>query len=50
MATQLADLTDLVLDGYRTQLQKVSGGEDRKRAVTTAYERDRKDMIMALGE
>lgn len=47
---QLVELCDLILDGYRTQLDTVAS-EDRKMAVVfKQYEKDRAAMIMPLGK
>ena len=43
----MVDLSDLVLDGYRCQLERCSTGP-RKEAVLKIYEKDRKALIMPL--
>ena len=46
---QLVELCDLILDGYRTQLQTIRN-EDRKMAVVfKQYEKDRSALILPLG-
>ncbi len=55
IAAQMADLTDLLLDGYRAQLERMGAGggaaaRQRRKAVLAQYERDRRELIMALVE
>ena len=51
LCVQLVDLCDLVLDGYSKQIGSIGEGDRaRAKAVNRAYERDRKEMILALGK
>ena len=46
---QLVDLCDLVLDGYKSQLDSISSGDRRQAVVYKQYEKDRHALIMPLG-
>ena len=53
LAAQMSDLADLVLDGYRSQLDRMpssSSKSGRRKAVVSQFERDRRDLVMALVE
>ena len=49
---QLVELADLILDGYRTQLESFpeGGGQPRKAAVAKQFEKDRSSIISPLRE
>ena len=46
---QLVELCDLILDGYRTQLETISNEERKMAVVFKQYEKDRAALIMPLG-
>jgi hypothetical protein len=46
---QLVEVCDLVLDGYRTQLETISNEERKMAVVFKQYEKDRTALIMPLG-
>ncbi len=48
ICAQMVDLADVVLDGYRVQLDSLLAGDSRKDAVYKAYEKDRGKMVSAL--
>ena len=45
---QLVNIIDIVLDGYQVQLERAKGA--RKSSVMKQYEKDRSEMIMAIGK
>jgi hypothetical protein len=47
---QLVEVCDLVLDGYRTQLETISNEERKMAVVFKQYEKDRTALIMPLGD
>ena len=46
--TQMMDLVDIILDGFKVQLDGLTG--ERRQTVLKMYERQRNELIMALGE
>ena len=44
---QLIDLSDFILDGYKTQLETIPN-QDRKMAFQKEFEKDRASMILPL--
>ena len=45
---QCVELTDFILDGYKSQLSSLWNHSDRQKVVLKMYEKDRQEMIMTL--
>ena len=50
LAKQVVQMIDIVLDGYRTQLDKIPAGSKRRSAVMKEFEKDRLACILPLGK